>query len=661
LGAFVVPVLAACAQPTALPLATPTPVPAPTVASIPETLPPTPITAAPEDMRPTWLAASRQAQLATLPDFKVFHDFQLSDRFPESGIQFYQHVTDDSAITFKKVHYDHGTGLAVADVDGDGLSDLYFVNQVGANQLWRNLGGGKFESITQRAGVAVPDKIGVAASFADIDNDGDPDLYVTNVRGGNQLFENDGTGQFTDISKSSGLDYFGHSSGALFFDYDRDGLLDLFLSNVGQYSSDTVRTTTSNIDGTGLGTGELEFYDGFEDAFSGHLKPERAEPSRLFRNAGENRFTEVTKSVGLEDASWSGDASVVDGNADGWPDLYLLNMQGNDEYYENQAGKSFINRSREVFPKTPWGSMGIKVFDFDNDGRLDIYVTDMHSDMSQTVDPGPGEKAKADIQFPESFLKTAGASIFGNALYKNEGGGTYTEVSDATGAETYWPWGPSVGDLNADGFQDAFVTAGMGLSGRYGINSLLLNNQGEKFLDSEFLLGVEPRRDGRYAAPAFEVDCSGADSANPGCAGKTGRVQVWGALSSRSSAMLDLDQDGDLDIVTNDFNSEPMVLESNLAQVKPTIRYLPVRLTGSKSNRDGLGAVVRVSAGGKSSVQVNDGKSGYLSQSSLPLYFGLGEATSVDKIEVDWPSGQQQVIDGPIPANKLLDIEEPEG
>ena len=142
--------------------------------------------------------------------------------------------------TYKAAHYDHGNGVAVADVDGDGRLDIYFVSQVGGNQLWRNLGGGKFEDITAPAGVAVPGRISVTASFADIDNDGDADLYVTTVRGGNVLFENQGNGRFRDISAASGLDYTGHSSAAVFFDYDRDGRLDLLLVNVGKYTTETL-------------------------------------------------------------------------------------------------------------------------------------------------------------------------------------------------------------------------------------------------------------------------------------------------------------------------------------------------------------------------------------------------------------------------------------
>ena len=238
----------------------------------------------------------------------------------------------DAAITYKAAHYDHGTGIAVADVDGDGLTDIYFVNQIGGNQLWKNAGGGKFQDITATAGVAVPGKVGVSASFADIDNDGDADLYATTVRGGNMLFENDGRGRFRDISAASGLGYVGHSSAAVFFDYDRDGRLDLFLVNVGRYTTDTLVDAGN------------KYYGAFEDAFTGHLKPERAERSILFHNEGGNRFVDVSKRMGLVDVSWSGDASVVDVNDDGWLDLYVLNMQGNDEYYENAGGKRFVRQ-----------------------------------------------------------------------------------------------------------------------------------------------------------------------------------------------------------------------------------------------------------------------------------------------------------------------------
>ena len=577
------------------------------------------------------LPSRKAAQLAAAKRITVFHGFQFTDRQPESGITFRHQGTDDSGIHYKAVHYDHGNGVAVADVDGDGLLDLYFVTQLGECQLWKNLGHGRFRDITAEAGVGLKDQIGVGASFADVDNDGHPDLFVTTVRHGNHLFLNDGKGHFKDVSKEAGLDYVGHSSGAVFFDFDHDGLLDLFVVNVGRYTTNEV--------------GRGGYYVGLPDAFQGHLHPDRTETSILYKNMGNHRFKDVSKEMGLVDGSWSGDATAVDFNEDGWPDLYVLNMQGDNHYYENEQGKRFVDKTLPSFPKTSWGAMGIKAFDYDNDGRADLLITDMHSDMSQQVGPEK-EKLKSDMQWSDEALQGGANNIFGNSFFHNLGGGRFEEVSDAMNVEDYWPWGLSTGDLNADGWQDVFITASMNFPFRYGINSLLLNDRGKIFRDSEFILGVEPRRGGRTHARLTDLDCSGEDAENPLCKGHKGKVTLMSALGSRSSVIFDLDNDGDLDIVTNDFNSEPMVLVSDLAQKRPNLRWLKIKLRGTVSNRDGLGAKVRVQAGGQTLTQWNDGKSGYLSQSSMPLYFGLGDAQKVDAVEVTWPSGKKQTVAG---------------
>jgi hypothetical protein len=598
----------------------------------------------PDDLQDTsWLKKLGTAQAGAVEGVKAFHDFTFTDRRSDSGITFRHHVVADAAKTYKAAHYDHGNGLAIADVDGDGLTDVYFVNQVGGNQLWRNSGGGKFQDITGAAGVAVPDRVSVTASFADIDNDGDADLYVTTVRGGNLLFENDGHGRFRDITAAAGLTYVGHSSGAVFFDYDRDGRLDLFLVNVGRY-------TTNTVAGEGY-----KYYVAFEDAFSGHLKPERAERSILYHNAGGNRFVDVSKRTGIVDLSFTGDATALDGNDDGWLDLYLTNMEGDDQYYENAAGKTFVRKSRQVFPRTSWGSMGIKVFDFNNDGRLDIFVTDMHSDMSQTIPPEQ-EKLKSTMKWPVSFRGTGKTSIWGNSFFLKEGPNRFREVSDDIGAENYCPWGPSVGDLNADGFDDAFIASGMNYPERYMINSVKLNDGGRRFVDAEFVLGIEPRAGG-VSTPFFELDASGKDRTHKDAQGEAGRIAIWGARGTRSSAIFDVDGDGDLDIVTNEFNAAPMVLISNLSE-KTQVRYVAVKLTGSSSNRNGLGAVVKVTAGDSTSTKVFDGNSGYLSHSLYPLYFGLAAAQAVDGIEVQWPSGKKQTVAGPFRLNSLIEVKE---
>ena len=602
------------------------------------------------------LEENKQKQLRAAQAWNCFHNFQFSDRYEESGIRFEHHPVDDAAKNYKAVHYDHGTGLAVADVDGDGRLDIYFVNQLGGNQLWRNLGQGKFENITTRAGVGLEDKVCVTASFADIDNDGLPDLFVTTVRMGNFLFKNLGHGNFKDITLESGLrpGRALHSSGAVFFDFNNDGLLDLFVANVGVY--------TTNDKGRG------GFYLGRSDAFLGWRYPLRSEQSILYQNLGGGKFKDVSKEMSLEHRGWSGDATFCDLNQDGYPDLYVLSMSGEDKYYENDRGKRFVEKTAAYFPKTPWGAMGVKFFDYNLDGLMDLFVTDMHSDMTG-VQIKAGEKdysarfekqkseAWCAVEWSSENLARASNCILGNAFYQNQGDGKFIEVSDQIGVETYWPWGISVADFNADGYEDVFVSAGMGYPLRYAINSLLLNERGQRFVDSEFVLGVEPRKDNRIEKEFFTLDCSGEDKKNPLCRHKTGLVTVMGSTSSRSSVAVDLDDDGDLDIVTNEWNDHPQVLISNLSDRKQ-IHYLKIKLVGLVSNRDGLGATVKVHCGSKTYTRYHDGKSGYLSQSSMPLYFGLDDATQIDRIEVRWASGKKQILTERIPTNTLLTITE---
>jgi cytochrome oxidase Cu insertion factor (SCO1/SenC/PrrC family) len=620
---------------------------------------------------PRWYAARKQEQEAR-GVLQAPHDFRFTDGLGRSGIRFRNVASQDLAKFYRPTHYDHGTAVAAADVDGDGLPDLYFVNQAGPNALYRNLGGGRFEDVTAAASLsgttlAVGDRACVGASFADIDNDGHPDLFVTSVRQGNLLFRNDGHGHFEDVTAQAGVGGHGeHASGAVFFDYDGDGWLDLFVTNVGVFTGDERRR-----DG---------LWVSFPDAFAGHLHPERFETSILYRNLGGGRFEEVSRASGLVHSAWSGDATAFDDDADGRPDLYVLSMQGHDELWRNLGGGRFERRSREVFPRTPWGSMGVKVFDWNGDGRPDLFVTDMHTDMAGELRP-EDERRKHDpaTMFPPRFLGTDGRHVLGNALFTSAGTTgqpSYVEMSDAANAETGWPWGPSVGDLNADGWPDVFIAAGMNFPYRYHGNDVLLNDAGGRFVNAEFLLGIEPRA--RLVRPWFTLDCDGEDKEHPICQGEQvasmsldgrsgghasgveplhGEVTVWASRASRSAVVLDLDGDGDLDVVTNNYGDVPQVLLSDLAQ-RGAVHFLEIRLKGTRSNRDGLGAVVTVRASGRDQVQVNDGKSGYLAQSSLPLYFGLGGATDADAITVRWPDGRVQTLRGPIASGSILRIDE---
>lgn len=585
-----------------------------------------------------------------------FHAFSFSESVASSGIAFRHQIVDDAGKNFRGNHYDHGSAVAAADIDGDGLPDLFFASQLGSNGLYRNLGGGKFQDITALARVGMADQISVGASFADLDNDGLPDLMVTTVRHGNRLFHNLGGGRFEDVTQASGFGYSGHSSGIVCFDFDRDGLLDILVCNVGRYTTDQ--------------KGAGGYFIGFPNGFQGHLFPDRTEYSILYKNLGGLRFKEITQEAGLRVPGWTGDATFTDLNGDGFPDLYLLNMQGDNHYFENQSGRQFLDKTAATFPETSWGGMGIKFFEFSQDGHPSLFVTDMHSDMtglqtkiSKTNFTQAFEKNKSEswctTEYTDDYLQGAANNVFGNSFYRGTESGKFTEVSDQVGAETFWPWGISVGDLNADGFEDVFIPAGMGFGFRYGINSVLLNVNGVHFADAEFILGIEPRSLARRYHTAFVLDCDGADKDHPLARGHKGKLPISAPASSRSAVILDIDGDGDLDIVTNEMGDAPMVLVSDLAARK-TVNFLPVRLVGKTSNRDGLGAQVRVTSGGRIWTQFNDGKSGHLGQSSLPLYFGLGTSTNVEKVEILWPSGKRQTIEPPISTRKLLVAAEPD-
>ena len=601
------------------------------------------------------LQENKSSQLKTIAQSKTFHQFTFSDAHASSQIQFRHRAVEDAAKNWKPAHYDHGSGLAVADVDGDSHLDLYFVNQLGRNELWRGLGNGKFENITDAAGVAMQDQFSVAAAFGDIDNDGHVDLFVTTVRYGNRLFRNLGAGKFEDISERSGLNYVGHSSGAVFFDYDNDGLLDLFVANVGNYTMPE----------KGVGG----FYLAYENAFKAHLEPARSEQSIIYKNLGGGRFRDVSKETGLTHTGWSGEATVCDVDRDGFLDLYVLAMQGDDKLYRNDSGRRFVESTAAFFPKTPWGAMGVKFFDYNLDGRFDLYVTDMHSDMTEGQTKAGKkefstkfEKAKSEpfcsAEWTDAFLQGSSNNIFGNAFYEAQPAGGFQEISARNGTETYWPWGPSVGDLNADGFEDIFITAGMGYPFRYGINSVLLNESGRRFVDSEFALGVEPRPTG-VDIEYFTLDCSGADKEHTLCRHRKGVVRVMGSTSSRSSVIFDIDRDGDLDIITNEMNDRPQVLISDLS-TKKQINFAQVKLVGTKSNRDAIGARVSLSSGERTQYRMNDGKSGYLAHSVMPLYFGLGDSSQISRIEVTWPSGKIQTLSENLAPNKLITITEPQ-
>ncbi|MBI1916007.1 MAG: CRTAC1 family protein [Planctomycetes bacterium] len=568
----------------------------------------------------------------------------------EAGIDFRMALLPrEQREKFKVNLFLYGCGVAVGDFDGDGLDDLYFVNQLGPNKLYRNKGDGTFEDVTDKAGVGLGDRICVAATWADYDNDGKQDLFVTSTRGGNVLFHNNGDGTFTDVTNKAGLTHVGHSQTAAFFDYDNDGYLDLFVTN-------TAKWTLEKSDK------KAKHHPGPTDLLQ--LALSAKEHNVLYHNNGDGTFTDVTEKAGLKGKGWGGDVAVFDYNGDGKLDLFVTNMFGASQLYRNNGNGTFTDVTKQLLGRTSWGGIGSKVFDFNNDGRLDLYVVDLHSDLWLPFDTdphathwdlkkkypkvlGPMSKRDPDATKGEQLIADLfkiryDDVLFGNTLFKRLPSGKFAEVSDKAGAETFWPWGIATGDFDNDGFEDVFLPSGIGYPYHYWPNVLLMNNGNETFTDRAKEAGIEPPPGGRFL-----------------------KEKIGGKRAARSSrCAATVYHDGRLDLVVNNFNDRAFYFRNQF----PRKNYIAFRLTGARrkgdppggagSNRDAVGALVWLHLGKEVMLRQVHAAGGYLSQSSQTLHFGLGERTKVDWAEIRWPRGRTERIDNPA-INKLHPRPEP--
>ncbi|MGH7140195.1 MAG: CRTAC1 family protein, partial [Pirellulales bacterium] len=354
----------------------------------------------------------------------------------------------------------------------------------------------------------------------------------------------------------------------------------------------------------------------------------------------------------------SGDVAAFDFDEDGHLDLLITNMFGTSQLYRNDGMGHFEDVTAVALGKTSVGAIGARAFDFNNDGRLDLFITDMHSDMwigpddRNLVQPhkkfqsiaGPADGLDTEQQMLMSLLEKRfrdrlgldfNTVLFGNSFFRNEGAGRFTEVSDAAGMETFWPWGIAVGDFNNDAYQDVFIAAGMGYSWFYWPNSLMLNSGNGTFADRAAEEGIEPPLGGTL----LPMRLRGHDMTR----------------SSRSAATADFDGDGRLDLMVANFNDRPHYFKNQF----PKRHYLALRLEGTRSNRDAVGAVVKLYRGDEVLVRQVQCTGGYLSQSSKTLHFGLGDDPVVERLEIRWPSGRRQTIESPS-VDQLTEIREPE-
>ena len=494
-----------------------------------------------------------------------------------------------------------GAGAAWFDYDRDGDLDIYFVNGASlpgtelnlspTNSLYRNNGDKTFTDVTEEAKVG-DGTYGFGCCVGDYDNDGWLDLYVTNF-GANILYRNNGDGSFTNVTEAAGVGGERWSSSAAFADYDKDGDLDLFVANYLDYRLE---------DNTICHRGDLRVYCPPAD-FTGAADV-------LYENKGDGSFADVTRESGVFNPEGKGLGVVWgDYDSDGYPDLFVANDTTADMLYRNNGDGTFMDVALFVgvalgAKGIPMGGMGTSFGDYDNDGWLDIVVTNFQDDP--------------------------------NSLYHGEGDGTFADASYASRlggvSLPYVGWGVDFVDLDNDGFVDLFVG-----------NGNIYDNV--ELLDPGY---TYPQRNHVFRNQGDGTLNDISSQCGPGL----GLNKV-----SRGVAFGDYDNDGDIDVLITNSNQTPDLL---LNESSNQNNWFNLRLVGTASNKDAIGAQVKVFAPGLGP-QFREVKSGssYLCQSDMRLHFGLGNASIVDRIEIRWPSGLKQTFEG-IEPNQFLEVREGE-
>jgi len=527
------------------------------------------------------------------------------------------------------LYFNNGGGVAAGDINNDGLTDLYFTSSQLPNKLFLNKGKLVFEDITLSAGVAGSGSWKTGVTMADVNGDNLLDIYVCQVgkyktlTGKNQLFINQGNLTFKDEAKEYGIDFQGFSTQAAFFDFDKDGDLDMYLLN---HSVHTARS---------YGDVSLRYE---RDSLAG---------DRLYRNDelnGRRVFNEVTKEAGIfsSQIGYGLGINVSDINNDGFPDIYISNdFHENDYLYINNGNGTFTEKLTEEIEHTSRSSMGNDVGDINNDGLLDVFVLDMLPEDMKTRQMSGGED---DMELFDLKLKYGYHDQFvRNTLQLNLGGGKFSEIGRLAGVyATDWSWSPLICDLNNDGWKDLFITNGIFrrandldyvkfLTGGNRYNSVKDNsNASDKELYEK--MPLHPNTSYLYKN---NRDLTFSNMA--------GEWEIDRKSFSNGSTYADLDNDGDLDLIVNNINEKAFIYENNSEKQKDN-HFLSVSLKGNKLNSKGIGARVTIYSEGQQQITEQFPVRGFLSSTSEVLHFGLGSFAKIDSLIIRWPDFSKQII-----------------
>ncbi|MFZ2341268.1 MAG: CRTAC1 family protein [Bacteroidales bacterium] len=518
---------------------------------------------------------------------------------PAANNDFFQEIAGAAGLDFthsigeeelNNIIESDGGGAVFFDYNQDGFIDIYACNGtwvegliktekpdvLPGNHLYRNMGDGTFQDVTKKAGVGGP-WYSMGASSADINNDGYPDLFISNY-GPNVLLRNNGNGTFTDITKRAGVAGGNECSiGATWLDYDKDGFLDVYVGNFLTFDPD------------------YKYYYA-PDGFPGPMAYD-AQPDFLYHNNGDGTFEDVTERMGIIDIDGRAmGVGSADYDADGWVDIYVANDHTNNYLWHNIEGKRFEDRgimSGTAFSQAGEAtvSMSVDYADYNFDGLLDMFVSD------------------------DTYC----------ALYENLGNGVFSDrgirSNISMAAAQFVGWSSSFLDYDNDTDVDIFKTNGA-LKHLYGQEDQLFQNEGDgTFRDVSLELGEYFNRE----------------------------------LVGRGACMGDYDNDGDLDVFIVNLNDKAVFLRNNKGNLN---NWIILKLTGTTSNRDGIGARVMLTAGGRTQTAQKKSTTGYLSQNDPRMHFGLAQSSKVDKIEIIWPSGKNQILEN-LDANQILEIKEP--